>query len=102
MSQIALDRRDSERSDPDRIAALEVHDVRFRTSLERDGSDAMNPFPDYSAAYLILRTESGETGYAMVFTVGRGNDVQTAAIKAFEPLVQGLAIDEAIGDTRSF
>ncbi|GAA3602358.1 enolase C-terminal domain-like protein [Microlunatus ginsengisoli] len=86
----------------DRIARLEVHDVRFRTSLERDGSDAMNPFPDYSAAYLILTTDAGETGYAMVFTVGRGNDVQAAAIKAFEPLVVGVSIEEAVADTRAF
>jgi L-fuconate dehydratase len=102
MSQTALDRPGSETAGPDRIASLEVHDVRFRTSVDRDGSDAMNPFPDYSAAYLILRTESGETGYAMVFTVGRGNDVQNAAIKAFEPLVRGVSIDDAVADTRSF
>ena len=60
----------------DTIAALHVDDVRFPTSRDRDGSDAMNPFPDYSAAYLTLRTSGGEEGYALVFTVGRGNDLQ--------------------------
>ena len=87
---------------PTRIVALDVHDVRFPTSRERDGSDAMNPFPDYSAAYLVLRTAGGEEGYALVFTVGRGNDLQAAAIKAFEPLVIGVDVDEAIADMRSF
>ena len=86
----------------DTFIALEVHDVRFRTSLERDGSDAMNPFPDYSAAYLVLRTSGGEVGYGMVFTVGRGNDLQAAAVKTLEPLVAGLSVDEAIADTRAF
>jgi L-fuconate dehydratase len=85
----------------DTIVALEVHDVRFPTSLARDGSDAMNPFPDYSAAYLMLRTAAGDCGYAFVFTVGRGNDLQAAAIRALEPLVLGLSVQEVIGDTRA-
>jgi L-fuconate dehydratase len=85
-----------------RIVALNVSDVRFPTSRQRDGSDAMNPFPDYSAAYLVLRTAGGEVGYGLVFTVGRGNDLQAAAIEAFEPLVTGLDVDEAIADMRSF
>ena len=80
------------------IAALLVRDVRFPTSRERDGSDAMNPFPDYSAAYLTLCTSTGEEGYALVFTVGRGNDLQVAAIRALEPLVVGMSVDEAIAD----
>jgi L-fuconate dehydratase len=87
---------------PDRIAGLEVHDVRFPTSWERAGSDAMNPFPDYSAAYLRLWTDRGEVGYGFVFTIGRGNNLEVAAIEALEPLVAGIAIDEAIADTRAF
>ena len=82
----------------DTIAALHVDDVRFPTSRDRDGSDAMNPFPDYSAAYLTLRTSGGEAGYALVFTVGRGNDLQAAAIKALEPLVVGTSVDSALAD----
>ena len=62
----------------------------------------MSPFPDYSAAYLVLRTAGGEQGFGLVFTVGRGNDLQAAAIKAFEPLVTGLDVDEAIADLRAF
>ena len=62
----------------------------------------MNPFPDYSAAYLRLRTDQGEVGYGFVFTVGRGNDLEVAAIEALEPLVAGVAVDEAIADTRAF
>jgi L-fuconate dehydratase len=86
----------------DAIVGLEVHDIRFPTSRDRDGSDAMNPFPDYSAAYLIMRTERGGEGYALVFTVGRGNDLQAAAVRALAPLVQGMPIDAALADTRGF
>jgi L-fuconate dehydratase len=68
---------------------LDVVDVRFPTSRELDGSDAMNPDPDYSAAYAVLRTDAGPDGYGLVFTIGRGNDVQVAAIKALAPLVVG-------------
>ena len=59
------------------IIALDTHDVRFPTSRELDGSDAMNPDPDYSAAYVVLRTDGAEdlAGYGLVFTIGRGNDV---------------------------
>ncbi|GAA1273355.1 mandelate racemase [Planotetraspora silvatica] len=72
-----------------KITSLETHDIRFPTSRERDGSDAMNPDPDYSAAYVVLRTEDGHEGHGFAFTIGRGNDVQTAAIRALEPYVVG-------------
>jgi L-fuconate dehydratase len=62
----------------DRFVALDVHDVRFPTSDDLDGSDAMNPNPDYSAAYAVLRTDAGDglEGYALAFTTGPGNDLQ--------------------------
>ncbi len=86
----------------DTFIALEVTDVRFPTSRQRDGSDAMSPFPDYSAAYLQLRTARGDVGYALVFTAGRGNDLQADAITAFEPLVLGRSVDETLADTKTF
>ena len=74
-----------------KITALETFDVRFPTSLAHDGSDAMNPDPDYSAAYVVLKTDApdGLAGYGLVFTIGRGNDIQTAALAALRPLVVG-------------
>jgi L-fuconate dehydratase len=86
----------------DAIARLDVRDVRFPTSRELDGSDAMNPLPDYSAAYLTLRTSSGHEGNSLVFTVGRGNDVQAAAIKALEPLVAGVPLADVLDDLGGF
>ncbi|GAA3839103.1 mandelate racemase [Sphaerisporangium flaviroseum] len=76
------------------ITALETHDIRFPTSRELDGSDAMNPDPDYSAAYVILRTDAAIEGHGFAFTIGRGNDVQTAAIKALAPFVVGRRLDD--------
>ncbi len=73
-----------------KITGFVTHDVRFPTSLRLDGSDAMNPSPDYSAAYLIIRTDEADpastdgeplSGYSFVFTIGPGNDVQLAAIR---------------------
>jgi L-fuconate dehydratase len=84
------------------ITGLDVRDVRFPTSRELDGSDAMNPLPDYSAAYLTLQTSAGHEGSSLVFTIGRGNDVQAAAIKALEPLVVGLPLVELLGDLGGF
>jgi len=84
------------------ISAVEVADVRFPTSLHLDGSDAMNPEPDYSATYVTVRTSSGQCGYGLAFTVGRGNEVQVAAVRALVPLVVGLPVDEVLGDLGAF
>jgi L-fuconate dehydratase len=82
-----------------RITGFETHDVRFPTSRALDGSDAMNPAPDYSAAYLVLRTdEAGLAGHGFVFTIGAGNDVQAGALRALEPYVVGQDIDELVAD----
>ncbi len=75
------------------VARLEIHDVRFPTSRELDGSDAMNVDPDYSAAYVTMVTDAGVSGHGFCFTIGRGNEVCVAAIKAYEPLVVGREID---------
>ncbi|OXM63895.1 enolase C-terminal domain-like protein [Amycolatopsis vastitatis] len=84
-----------------KIIGMEVLDVRFPTSRELDGSDAMNPDPDYSAAYVVLHADGGPDGYGLAFTIGRGNDVQAAAIRALAPHVVGREIPEdaaALGD----
>ncbi|MEU6860488.1 enolase C-terminal domain-like protein [Glycomyces sp. NPDC046736] len=72
-----------------RITAVDVRDVRFPTSRSLDGSDAMNPDPDYSAAYVVLHTEDGEEGHGFTFTIGRGNDICCAAIEALGEYVIG-------------
>ncbi|MEV4685689.1 enolase C-terminal domain-like protein [Streptomyces kurssanovii] len=71
------------------VTEFEVHDIRFPTSQQLDGSDAMNPDPDYSAAYLVLRTGDGSEGHGFCFTIGRGNDIVAAAIEALRPYVVG-------------
>jgi len=87
-----------------RITALDVLDVRFPTSEHLDGSDAMNPEPDYSAAYVVLRTDAGDghEGHALAFTTGRGNDVQTNAIAALAPYVVGRPVEQVCGDLGGF
>jgi L-fuconate dehydratase len=86
-----------------RIVALDCYDIRFPTSLEHDGSDAMNLDPDYSAAYAVLRTDTeGLAGEALCFTIGRGNDVVVAAIAALREHVVGKHIADIIGDLGAF
>jgi L-fuconate dehydratase len=86
------------------ITSLETHDIRFPTSRLLDGSDAMNPDPDYSASYVILRTNdaSGLSGHGFVFTIGRGNEVQTTACAALSYLVVGRDVNEVVSDLGSF
>ena len=87
---------------PTTITALDTFDIRFPTSRERDGSDAMNPDPDYSAAYVILRTDTGLEGHGLTFTIGRGNELCVAAIRALAPLVRGLTLEEIKTDMARF
>ena len=76
-----------------KIIDLRTHDLRFPTSQHLDGSDAMNPDPDYSAAYVVLESDEGLAGHGLTFTIGRGNDICVAAIKAMRHLVIGLDLD---------
>ena len=67
---------------PTLITDLEVSDIRFPTSRQLDGSDAMNPDPDYSAAYVVLETDRpGLAGHGLTFTIGRGNDICCMAMR---------------------
>ncbi|HEY1819176.1 MAG TPA: enolase C-terminal domain-like protein [Trebonia sp.] len=86
-----------------RIVALDCYDVRFPTSLEHDGSDAMNPDPDYSAAYAVLRTdEPGLDGNALCFTIGRGNEVMVTAVAALRRHVVGRYVTDITRDLGGF
>ncbi|RZF66371.1 L-fuconate dehydratase [Sphingomonas populi] len=86
-----------------RITGLRTLDLRFPTSASLDGSDAMNPDPDYSAAYVILDTDTaGLAGHGLTFTIGRGNEVCVAAIEALRDLVMGLDLDWIAADAGRF
>lgn len=86
------------------VTDFEVHDIRFPTSEQLDGSDAMNPDPDYSAAYVVLRTgAAGEDGapaegHGFCFTIGRGNEVMAAAIEALRPYLTGRPVPRTAAD----
>ncbi|RIH84081.1 L-fuconate dehydratase [Meiothermus luteus] len=85
-----------------RITELQTLDLRFPTSLSLDGSDAMNPDPDYSAAYVVLKTDAGLEGHGLTFTIGRGNDLVCAAIQLLRPQVVGHALAEFTEDMGGF
>jgi L-fuconate dehydratase len=86
-----------------KITSITVHDVRFPTSHSLDGSDAMHRSPDYSAAYVVLRTDDEAlSGHGLTFTNGRGTEVCVAAIRALTPLVVGRTLEGITGDMRTF
>jgi L-fuconate dehydratase len=86
------------------ITHITVRDIRFPTSRALDGSDAMNPDPDYSAAYVILETDhpSGLAGHGIGFTIGRGNEIVTCAIRALAPMVLGRTLESFTSDMAGF
>src|ERR687898_2976069 len=77
-------------------------DVRFPTSRDLSGSDAMNEAPDYSAAYVILKTDTNLEGHGLTFTIGRGNELCVAAIEALAPLVVGETLESFTQDLGAF
>jgi L-fuconate dehydratase len=82
-----------------RITTVETFDLRFPTSLMLDGSDAMNRDPDYSAAYLVVRTDvDGLAGHGFAFTIGRGNEIQCMAIESLAAGLPGRDLDAVLGD----
>jgi L-fuconate dehydratase len=84
------------------IRDLESLDLRFPTSRTLAGSDAVHKDPDYSAAYVILKTDSGEEGHGLTFTVGRGNELCVGAIDAMRHLVVGKRLEEITADFAGF
>lgn len=86
------------------IVDLITKDIRFPTSHDLDGSDAMTEAPDYSAAYVILYTDSPEglEGHGMTFTTGRGNELCVAGIEALRSLVVGRDLESIVEDLGAF
>lgn len=86
------------------IIEIEVKDIRFPTSKSLDGSDAMNPDPDYSAAYVILKTNDPNNleGHGLTFTIGRGNELCVAAIKSLSHLIMNKSLESFTRDMGAF
>jgi L-fuconate dehydratase len=89
---------------PVTITDVEVVDVRFPTSRQLDGSDAMHPDPDYSAAYVRLRTDhpAGEVGHGLTFTIGRGTELCVAAVESLAHLLRGVTLESITADMAGF
>src|ERR1700720_3740877 len=79
-------------SDP-KITDIRVIDLRFPTSLQQIGSDAVNKDPDYSAAYCILETDAGIEGHGLTFTLGRGTELCVSALRYLTQFVQGRTLE---------
>ena len=84
------------------ITEVKSLDIRFPTSRSLDGSDAMNADPDYSAAYVIIRTDSLNEGHGLTFTIGRGNDICCSVIEMLGSFLVGKSVDELISDMGGF
>lgn len=85
------------------ITDILIKDIRFPTSKTLDGSDAMNTDPDYSAAYVILKTDQPEfEGHGLTFTIGRGNELCAAAIASLAPRIKGKKLEDFTSDMGGF
>jgi L-alanine-DL-glutamate epimerase-like enolase superfamily enzyme len=81
-----------------KITDITTRNIRFPTSQHLGGLDAMNPDPDYSAAYVIVQTDSSLTGHGLAFTIGRGNEIVVAAVSALKPLIVAHRLEEFTAD----
>ncbi|MCE9589962.1 MAG: L-fuconate dehydratase [Planctomycetes bacterium] len=89
---------------PTTITDVLARDIRFPTSRHLDGSDAMNPDPDYSAAYVIVKTDKpgGPEGHGLTFTIGRGNELCVEAVKSIRPLLVGRTLESFTANMGAF
>ncbi|KAK7101050.1 mitochondrial enolase superfamily member 1-like [Littorina saxatilis] len=87
---------------PTKITGCSVRDIRFPTSLEKDGSDAMNLAPDYSCPYVVLKTDSALEGHGITFTVGKGNEIVCHAVTVLSKMVVGQSLDTIYGNFGMF
>lgn len=85
-----------------RITGVTIHDIRFPTSDELDGSDAVHVDPDYSAAYVILETDGGHEGHGLTFTIGRGTEVVCAACRSLTDGLPGRRVADLVGNFLEF
>ena len=87
-----------------KITDIIARDIRFPTSQSLAGSDAMNPAPDYSAAYVVLKTDHprGLEGHGLTFTIGRGNELCVAAVESLKSLVAGKSLESFTNDLGAF
>ncbi|GAC1418341.1 MAG: L-fuconate dehydratase [Acidobacteriaceae bacterium] len=83
---------------PITITNVRVIDLRFPTSREHIGSDAVNKDPDYSAAYCILETDAELEGHGLTFTLGRGTELCVSALKYLARFVRGRCLEELTSD----
>src|SRR3954462_13735669 len=84
------------------ITGIKVLDIRFPTSRQLDGSDAMNLDPDYSASYVVLETDGDAEGHGFTFTIGRGNEIVVTAIKALAPMIVGRTLESFTDNMGAF
>ncbi|MDE0735572.1 MAG: L-fuconate dehydratase [Pirellulaceae bacterium] len=84
------------------ITGVTIRDIRFPTSRDLDGSDAMNPDPDYSAVYVTLQTDGDLVGHGLTFTIGRGNELCARAVEALVPFVIGKNIESIAANMAGF
>lgn len=85
-----------------KITSVSAFDIRFPTSEHLDGSDAMNKDPDYSAAYIVIETASGDRGFSLIFTIGRGNDICCRTVEAMRDRVVGTDLADIKADMGRF
>ena len=77
------------------IVSIYVEDVRFPTSKDLTGSDAIHTDPDYSATYVTINTSEPKLkGFGIAFTIGKGNDIVAECIRNYIPIFDGLSIQE--------
>ena len=76
-----------------KIINMIVEDVRYPTSNDQTGSDAIHKDPDYSAAYVSIFTSDPKIiGYGITFTLGKGNDIVASCIEQYFSIFNNMSL----------
>ena len=73
-----------------KIVDVITKDIRFPTSKEDTGTDAVHVDCDYSATYVNILTDNKSiSGIGLTFTIGKGNDLCCRSIDYFKEFIIG-------------
>ena len=78
-----------------KVLKVITRDIRFPTSKENLGTDAVHVDCDYSAAYVTIETDDKNlSGIGLTFTIGKGNDLCCKSIDYFKEFIEGKEITD--------
>lgn len=85
------------------LTKLSVEWVRYHTSKDEEGTDAVHIDCDYSAAHVTIHSsDPNATGYGIIFTIGKGTLTCCQCVEEFKDMIENKTLGNILSDFRAF